>query len=165
MVNGKTVALSFNQHPGAFQFAFHPLKFLTGFGFYKNVPALQTLGSRCITGRYKIERHGSITVHSPKPRAAIKTNGHLPHFLNFYFQSPAFQFIGNPIGGVRISIRAYRPSANTIGKYIQVFHGAVIVPTHFHDFLAHFVLCIHRNNGKKCKQKEKIPINCHSESI
>lgn len=76
-----------------------------------------------------------VTQQLSKPRTAIKADRKFTSFFQMHIQSPLFVFVYHPFGRIFIRIRPDGASAKTIGQYIQLMCGLIILLPHFNDFI------------------------------
>lgn len=76
-----------------------------------------------------------VTQQLSKPRTAIKADRKFTSFFQMHIQSPLFVFVYHPFSRIFIRIRPDGASAKTIGQYIQLMCGLIILLPHFNDFI------------------------------
>lgn len=70
-----------------------------------------------------------------KPRSAVKTDREFAGFFQLSIHSPLFVFVYHPFGRILIRIRTDRASAKTVGQYIQLVCGLIILLSDFNNLL------------------------------
>lgn len=71
-----------------------------------------------------------------KPRPAVKADREFTSFFQMHIiQSPLLVFAYHPFGRILIRIRPDGASAKTVGQYIQLACGLIILLSHFNDFI------------------------------
>lgn len=83
-----------------------------------------------------MEAHSMVVAQQlSKPRPAVKTDREFAGFFQLSVQPPLFVFVYHPFGRILIRIRPDGASAKTVGQYIQLVCGLIILLSDFNNLL------------------------------